>query len=129
MHGDHLHAGGFRAARELGRIERTIVPAEPHLQRLRHLHRCDCRFDQSERVIEIAHQRRTGLAAGHMTGRTTHIDIDDVGAGGFRDLRALGHPMRLAARELNDVRSDTGCLAAQPRHRPAVYEFVAGRHL
>ncbi len=37
--------------------------------------------------------------------------------------------MRLATRELNDVRSDAGCLAAQKRHRPAVHEFVAGGHL
>ena len=47
MHGDHLHAGSFRAARQLRRVERAIVPAEPHLQRHRHLHRGDRRLDQA----------------------------------------------------------------------------------
>ena len=129
MHGDHLHAGGFRAARQFRRVERAIVPAEPHLQRHRHFHRRDRRLDQFERVIEIAHQRRAGLAAGHMTCRATHVDVDDVGAGGFRDPRALRHPLGLAAGELNHMRADAGRLAAQPRHRPAVDEFVAGGHL
>ena len=80
-------------------------------------------------MIEIAHQRRAGLAAGDMTRRTAHVDIDDVGAGRFRDPCALRHPMRLATRELDDMRADAGCLAAQKRHRPAVHEFVAGGHL
>ena len=79
-------------------------------------------------VIEIAHQRRTGLAAGHVARRTAHVDIDDVGAGGFGDPRALRHPVRLAAGELHDMRADAGRLAAQPRHRPAVDEIVAGGH-
>jgi hypothetical protein len=129
VHGDHLHAGLFCAARQFGCVERAIVPAEPHLQRHRHFHRRDRGFDQLERMIEIAHQRRAGLTAGDMTRRTAHIDIDDVGAGRFRNPCALRHPMRLATRELNDVRSDAGGLAAQKRHRPAVHEFVAGGHL
>jgi hypothetical protein len=37
--------------------------------------------------------------------------------------------MRLAACKLNDVRADSGCLAAQYRHRPAVHEVVTGGHL
>ena len=80
-------------------------------------------------MVEIAHQRRTGLAAGHVARRTTHVDIDDVGAGGFGDPRALGHPVSLAARELNDVRTYPGCLASQQRHRAAVDEIVARGHL
>ena len=80
-------------------------------------------------MIEIAHQRRAGLAAGHMARRAAHIDVDDVGAGGFGDPGALRHPVRLAARELHDMRADAGGLAAQKRHRPAVHELVAGDHL
>ncbi len=30
MYGDHLHAGRFRTARQFRRIDRAIVPAEPH---------------------------------------------------------------------------------------------------
>jgi hypothetical protein len=96
VHGNHLHAGLFCAACQLGRVERAIVPAKPHLQRHWNFHRRDRGFDQGERMIEIAHQCRAGLAAGDMARRTAHVDVDDVGAGGFRNARALRHPMRLA---------------------------------
>ena len=85
-------------------------------------------LDQRQGVIEIAHQRGAGLAAGDVAGRTAHVDVDDVGAGGFRDPRALGHPVRLAAGKLNDMRADARGLAAQQRHRAAVDEIVAGGH-
>ena len=51
-----------------------------------------------QRVIEVAHQRRAGLAAGHMARRAAHVDIDDVGACGFGDPGAFCHPMRLRNR-------------------------------
>jgi len=79
-------------------------------------------------VIEIAHQRRTGLAAGHVAGGATHIDIDDFGPTGFGDTRAFRHPFGLATRELDDVRPYSGCLASQQRHRPAIDEIIAGCH-
>ena len=129
MHRNHLHARGLRAARQFRRVERALVPAEPHLQRHRHFHRRYRRLDQPQRVVEIAHQRRTGLAAGHVARGTAHIDIDDFGAGGFGDPRAFRHPDGLAARELNDMRAYSGRLASQPRHRPAIDEIIAGRHL
>ena len=128
VHRNQLHAGGLGAARQFRRVEGTIVPAEPHLQRHRHFHGGDRRLDQCQRVIEIAHQRRAGLAAGHVARRTAHVDIDDFGAGGFGNPRAFRHPADLAARELNDMRTDSGRLAAQPRHWAAVDEIVAGGH-
>ena len=64
-------------------------------------------------MIEIAHQRRAGLAAGDVLGRAAHVDVDDVGAGGLGDPRALGHPVRFAAGELHDMRAD----ARSPRMR------------
>ena len=79
-------------------------------------------------MIEIAHQRRAGLAAGDVARGAAHVDIDDVGAGGFGDARAFRHPMRFAACELNDVRPYPGRLASQNRHRPAMDEIVAGGH-
>ncbi len=79
-------------------------------------------------MVEIAHQRRTGLAAGHVPRRTAHVDVDDVGAGGFRNPRAFRHPAGLAARELNDMRTYSGRLASQPRHRAAIDEIIAGGH-
>ena len=64
-----------------------------------------------------------------MARRAAHVDIDHVGAGGFGDPCALCHPVRLAARELNDVRAYSRCLAAQLRHGTTVDEVVAGGHL
>jgi hypothetical protein len=63
-----------------------------------------------------------------MTRRATHVDIDNVSAGGFGDPRAFRHPPLLAAGELHDMRTDSGGLAAQPRHRAAVDEIIAGGH-
>jgi hypothetical protein len=80
-------------------------------------------------VIEVAHQGRTGLTARDMTRWATHIDIDNVGAGGFRDPSALRHPVGLAACELNDMGTYSGGLASQPRHWAAVDEIVTGGHL
>ena len=112
MHRNHLHACGLGAARQFRCVEGAIIPAEPHLQRHRHLHRRYCRLDQSQSVIKIAHQCRTGLAARHMARRTAHIDIDNFGSGGFSDAGAFRHPPDLAARELNDMRTNSGRLAS-----------------
>ena len=57
----------------------------------------------------------------HVAGRTTHIDIDDLGAGAFGDPRTFRHPACLAARELNDMRAYSGRLAPQPRHWAAIF--------
>ena len=75
MHRNEPHAGCFRAPRQFGRVAQSIIPAEPHLQSDRHPHRADHRLDQSERMIEITHQRRAGLAAGDVARRTTHVDV------------------------------------------------------
>jgi hypothetical protein len=79
-------------------------------------------------MIEIAHQRRSRLAAGDMARRTTHVDVDDVGAGGFSDPRSFAHEARLAAGELHDMRANAGRFAAQPRNCPAPHQIVACSH-
>src|ERR1700752_2248780 len=61
-----------------------------------------------------------------MPRRAAHVDIDDVGARGFRDPGPLGHPMRFAASELDHMGTYAGRLAAQPGHRLAVDEIIAG---
>ncbi|MGY3501799.1 hypothetical protein ACVWYJ_002418 [Bradyrhizobium sp. USDA 4471] len=38
MDGHELDAGGLGAARKLWRVAGAVVPAEPHLQRHRHLY-------------------------------------------------------------------------------------------
>ena len=102
MHGDHADAGGFRAHRQLRRVERAVIPAHPHFQRHRHVDGVDRGFDEPEREARFAHQRRAGHAARHQPGRTAHVDVDDVGAEPHRHLGALGHPARLAASKLDD---------------------------
>ena len=129
VHGDHADAGGLRAARKLGRVDRIVVPAEPHLQRHRHRDRADRRLDQRQRMIEIAHQRGARLPVGHVLRRAAHVDVDDFGARGFGDARALRHPVRLAAGKLHDVRA--GALAFHPQHGvgAAFDQRVARGHL
>src|SRR5205823_7380837 len=56
-------------------------------------------------------------------------DIDDFSAGGLGDPRAFRHPADLASCELNNVRTYAGRLAPQSRHRAAVDEIIARRHL
>ena len=113
MHRDHPHARRLGAARELRRIERAVVPAEPHLQRHRHRDRADRRLDQGQRMVEIAHQRRAGLAAGHCwAGQPMLMSMMSAPAR-FGDARALRHPVRLAAGELDDV--DADALAFDPQ--------------
>ena len=68
-------------------------------------------------MIEIAHQRRAGLRAGDVLGRAAHVDVDDVGAGAFRDARAFGHPARFASGQLHDVQPEP--LAVEPALRVA----------
>ncbi len=129
VHGDQPHAGRFGAARELRRIDGAIVPAEPHLERDRHRYRADRRLDQRQGMIEIAHQRRARLPAGHLPRRTAHVDVDDRGAGGFGDARALRHPARFAAGELDDVDAAAPALRrAAPRRGGSAASRGARRH-
>ncbi len=65
-------------------------------------------------MVEIAHQRGARLPAGHLPRRTAHVDVDDGGAAGLRDARALPHPARLATRQLDDVRAQALPFGPQP---------------
>ncbi len=116
MHRNEPHAGCLRAPRQFGRVTQSIIPAEPHLESDRHPHRADHRLDQAERMIEIAHQRRAGLAAGDVARRTTHVDVDDGRAEVFGNARALLHPAGLATGDLHHMQSGTVILNPPPRH-------------
>ena len=80
-------------------------------------------------MVEIAHQRRSGLSTGDVPRGAAHVDVDDVGASGLRDPRALRHPVRLAAGKLDHMWADAGRFAAQLGHRLAIHEVIAGGHL
>jgi hypothetical protein len=79
-------------------------------------------------MIEIAHQCRTRLAAGHMPRRATHVDVDDRGTIAFGDARAFRHPARLAAGELHHMHADALPLRAQHRVAAALDQLGTGGH-
>ncbi len=58
MHGDELDTGSFSAPRQLGRITRAVIPAEPHLERDRNRNGTHYGFDELQGVVEVAHERR-----------------------------------------------------------------------
>ena len=115
MHGDHAHAGVLRAARELGRIDRCVVPAEPHLQRHRHAmpRRRSPRSASAHDRGRASAPSRTASPATYFAGQPMLMSMI-CGAGGFGDARALRHPVRLAAGELHDV--DAGALPFGAQH-------------
>ena len=93
---------------EVGRVEAGMVPAQAHLHGDRNLDGPAHRRQQACGVVEVAHQRRAGLAAGHGLGRTAHVDVDGVGPVRHGDAGGLGHGLGGAAGELDDVRIDAG---------------------
>ena len=80
-------------------------------------------------MIEIAHERRTGIAAGHLLGRTAHIDVDDVGALARCNARRFRHVSSLAPGKLHDVNIEAGMPDPQSRTGPAFRQFAARNHL
>lgn len=111
------------------RIDRILIPAEAHLERYRDRGCFDRRFDQRKRMIRIAHQRRSGIAAGDLLRGTAHVDVDDIGAIGLDDPRRLGHPVRFTPGELHDVRIDAGILQPRPGFGGVTDQFAARHHL
>ncbi len=129
MHRDETDAGLLGAACKIGRVDRTVVPAEPHLQRDRHR---DCRhggLDQARCMIEVAHERGSRLAAGNVPRRAAHVDIDDRRARTFRDAGALAHPAGFATGELHHMDRDVLAFGPQQRLGASFDQRVAGGHL
>ena len=52
-------------------------------------------------VSRLAHQAAAGVVLGDLRHRAAHVDVDDVGAHAFDDLRGRGHLVRIAAENLN----------------------------
>ena len=116
MHGYHLHAGLLGATRQLRRIQAVMIPTQTHLQRHRNRDRLYRRLDQRQRMIKITHQRRTAQAAGHLPGRTAHIDVDDVRARLFGQPRADIHPVRFTPGKLDHMGTAIAIRAHTPDH-------------
>ena len=52
----------------------------------------------------LAHQAAAGVVLRDFRDRTSHVDVDDVSAHAFDDLRGIGHHERVAAEDLNGDR-------------------------
>ena len=126
----HRHCGDAEragATGEFGRVERSGRPSRAASSRSPAPCTPRRSLDDAAGVIEIAHQRRAGIAAGDALGRAAHVDVDDVGAGASAS-RGLAHPARVAAGELDDVRGDPP-LGPQARLGRPEHELVRRDHL
>ena len=126
----HAHPGAFGPLRQFGGVEVAVIPAQPGLQRDRHLHRARHRLDQPQRQVQVAQQGRSAQARRHPLGRAAHVDVDDARPLPFAPARGLGHQRRFAARQLHAGRH---FVKAQfrpcPRLGPRPQHLVTGDHL
>jgi len=82
-----------------------FVPASAHLDGHWNLDGPGHRANHVRRVLRLAHEAAAGVVLRDLRHRTTHVDVDDVGAHAFDNLRRISHHLRIAAEDLN-------------RHRP-----------
>ena len=81
------------------------VPAEPHLDRDRHLHRVHDLRDQIDGCPgRIAHHGRSAAAPDDLVDRAAHVDVDDRRAVILNPLGAGSHVVRVAAVDLHRQR-------------------------
>ena len=127
--GDHANARRLGAPRQIGRIQQVVVPTQPGFQRDRHADRTHHRLDQRQRMIQIFHQRRPGIAADHLLGRAAHVDVDDPRALPFGQFRRFGHPMRFTSRQLHRcVFGSEPQFGPRPHTGLGLDHFLAGHH-
>ena len=102
MDGDHPRPLALGDARKFRRVERGLIPAEPHLDGDRDADGFHRRCNQAAGKVRFAHQGAARLAARDLFCRTAHVDVDDVGASRLGQCSASAHPFGVAAGELND---------------------------
>ncbi len=129
VHRDQAYACLLGPACEFRGVDRTLVPAQPHLEGDGDADRGDRRLDQPQGMVEITHQRGSGLPTGDVPRRASHVDVDNLGARVDRDARALGHPVRFASCELNDMNADTVGLRPPSHILPPSHQSSACGHL
>ena len=114
---------------EFGRIDRLVIPAEPHFQRDRYAHGRDRGADERDREANVAHQMRSGIAIRDFFRRAAHVDVDHRGAGVLRKPRRFRHDIRLAAGDLHHMETHTRAFCSQPVRRIAAGVMIRGDHL
>ena len=100
----HGHRGGpgiFEHLRERRRVALPVVPSGPHLHRHRNRDRLRHRADHGGRMLRLAHEAAARIVLRDLRHRAAHVDIDDVGAELFDDLRGRRHLFGIAAEDLN----------------------------
>ncbi len=105
VHGDEVSALGLRPSRQFRRVERGVIPAEPHFHAHGNFDRADGRGDQPAGLVQISHQGGAGEPASDPFAWTAHIDVDPARAGVFGVARRESDPFRVARGDLNDAGS------------------------
>ncbi|KAG0774396.1 hypothetical protein G6F22_014096 [Rhizopus arrhizus] len=101
MHGQRGDAAVLGNARDQRAIAVVAVPAGADLQRDRHVHRVDHRFEDARHQLLVAHQRRARPGVAHLLGRAAHVDVDDLRTVIDVVARRLGQLLRLGAGDLH----------------------------
>ena len=101
MNRDRRGAGIFHPPREIGGVDLVGIPSRAHLDGDGNLHRARHRPDDIGGVRRFAHQAAPGVVLRDLRHRASHVDVDDVGADAFDDLRGRRHLFRIAAEDLN----------------------------
>ena len=115
---------------ELRRVDLAVVPPGAHLHGHRDLHGLRHRGDDRLRVLGLAHQAAAGVVLRDFRHRAAHVDVDDVGAHAFDDLRGIGHLLRIAAEDLDrDGTLFLGVLGVLERAIDPAHESLGAHHL
>ena len=130
VHGHRRRARRFDHARQFGRIHLALVPAGAHLHGDGDLHRLHHRGNDAGGMLGLAHQAAAGVVLRNLRHRASHVDVDDVGAAGFDNLRGGGHVRGIAAEDLNGDRPLLfGELEILERAADAAHERLRRHHL
>ena len=128
MDGDEGNARLFGTPGKLRGIQAVVIPAETHFHCHGNRDRADHGLDQPRCVVEVAHQGGAGIAGGHPLRRAAHIDVEEIGAGGFEPARAFRERLGLAPGKLYRVGGEAGGFGTQMRLFTAGDQFVACHH-
>ena len=129
VHRDGIDACRLGAFRQVHDVDGALVPADPHLDRKRHLHRLADGRENGRRVLRVAHERRALAILDDFRRGTAHVEIEDVGRAELFDIgRRLGRHLWASRENLHGERP-LGGLGRQHRERALVLEMDAlARH-
>ena len=98
-------AGVFERARQIGRSDVLVIPAEPHLGRDRNSYSVDHSADESCGLIEFGHHGGTTANAADFLHRTSHVDVDGRNTQRLQRHRSITHFLGHRTEELHRQRA------------------------